>query len=87
MERYKNCIRRHNKTTNSIDFYFLKYEQDNTYNIQAGNNNIIKQDESYNDIIDENANIIVTGKEITEIENIANEFDSINNLREKTESF
>ena len=87
LERYKNGIRRHNKTTNSIDSYFLKYEEDNSYNIQAGDNNIIKQDEFYNDIIDENGNIIVTGKEIAEIENIAKEFDRINNLREKTESF
>ena len=30
LERYKNGIRRHNKTTNSIDSYFLKYEQDNS---------------------------------------------------------
>ena len=87
LERYKNGIRRHNKTTNSIDSYFLKYEEDNSYIIQAGDNNNIKQDEFYNDIIDENGNIIITGKEIAEIENIAKEFDRINNLKEKTESF
>ena len=87
LERYKNGIRRHNKTTNSIDSYFLKYEEDNLYIIQTGDNNNIKQDEFYNDIIDENGNIIVTGKEIAEYENIAKEFDRINNLREKTVSF
>jgi len=87
LERYKNGIRKHKKTTNSIDYYFLKSEEDNSYNIQSGDNNIIKQDEFYNDIIDENGNIIVTGKEIAEIENIAKEFDRINNLREKTISF
>ena len=87
LERYKNGIRKHKKTTNSIDSYFLKSEEDNSYNIQSGDNNIIKQDEFYNDIIDENGNIIVTGKEIAEIENIAKEFDRINNLREKTVSF
>ena len=65
----------------------MKSEEDNSYNIQSGDNNIIKQDEFYNDIIDENGNIIVTGKEIAEIENIAKEFDRINNLRENTVSF
>ena len=50
-------------------------------------NNIIKEDEIYNDIIDENGNIIVTSKEIYEIEVISKEFDRINNLQEKTESF
>ena len=64
LERYKKGIRKHKKTTNSIDSYFLKSEEDNSYNIQSGDNNIIKQDEFYNDIIDENGNIIVTGKEI-----------------------
>ena len=45
LERYKNGIRKHKKTTNSIDSYFLKSEEDNSYNIQSGDNNIIKQDE------------------------------------------
>jgi len=79
-EKYKNGIRKPKKNTNSLYSYFLKSEEDNSYNSQAVDNNIIKQDELYNDIIEENGDIFVTGKEIAEIENITKEFNRINSL-------